>query len=212
MITRTQTSASLALVIMAVFATVTTTSISFAMPVLALGNEPSGIADLSGAPTNLEIIDPRGLKDRAIENEYASMHEGGDETATDGLPSDEMNADNAPTKGGDIGGLGPTDEREGEEREGVDNSRGSMESRGVGYEELQDCLSDIEGEGTPTEQQVQDCIDSSYSGVGSSDNAPAVGKDGNDKENSVTKHVSTDDIEEVDEEDEEDEEDEDFDQ
>ena len=33
---------------------------------------------------------------------------------------------------------------------------------------------------------------------------PAVGKDGNDKENSVTKHISTDDIEEVDEEDEED--------
>ena len=39
-----------------------------------------------------------------------------------------------------------------------------------------------------------------------------MGKDGNEKENSVTKHVSTDDIEEVDEEDEEDEEDEDFEQ
>jgi hypothetical protein len=192
MITRMQTSASS--VIMAVFALVTTTSISFAMPVFALSHEFSGMADLSGAPTNNEIIDPKGLKDRAIENEFAAMHVGGDETTTDALPSDEMNADIAPTEGGDIGGLSSTDEGEGEDSEGADNSRSSMESHGVGYEELQDCLSDIEGEGTPTEQQVQDCIDTIYTETSSSDNAPALSTDGNDE-----------DTEDVDEEDEEDE-------
>ena len=198
-----QTSASMASIIIAVFAAVTTTSISLAIPVLALGHEPSGMADLGGAPTNNEIIDPKGLKDRTIENEFAATHEDADETATDGLLSDEIVADNAPTEGGDIGVPSPTDEGEGEEREGADNSKSSMESHGgiVGYEDLQNCLSDIEGEGTPTEQQVQDCIDSIYGGTGTSDNGHAVGTDGNDKENSVRENVSTDDTDDEDNED-----------
>ena len=53
----------------------------------------------------------------------------------------------------------------------------NQDSSNVAYEEFQGCLSDVEGEGSPTEQEVQDCIESSYSGIDSNENTPTESTD-----------------------------------
>jgi hypothetical protein len=46
------------------------------------------------------------------------------------------------------------------------------------------------GEGSPTEQEVQDCIKSSYSGIDSNENTPTESTD--EDENGVSEDGSTD--------------------
>ena len=93
------------------------------------------------------------------------------------------------------------DEDEEEGSEESNDSSDDKDSSSSGYEAFQDCLAEL-GE-SPTEQEVQDCIDSAYSEIDSSENTPRSTDDG-EKENSVTEHVSTDDTEvDEDEEDEE---------
>jgi hypothetical protein len=83
-----------------------------------------------------------------------------------------------------------------EDRESSDDTDGSNEedSTDAAYEDLQACLSDSSGEGSPSEQEVQDCIDSSYGGEVSAENAPTDSADEVDEdEDGVTEEVSTDD-------------------
>lgn len=80
-----------------------------------------------------------------------------------------------------------------------DNRDVEEDSSQVAYEEFQGCLSSISGE--PTEQEVQDCLESSYRGMDSGEDTP-IGSTEDSGE-----HVSADDLEE-DEEDEDMEEDE----
>jgi hypothetical protein len=91
---------------------------------------------------------------------------------------------------------------DGDEEEGPgDSSSGDStsdeeDSTHAAYHTLQACLSDIEGEQSPTEQEVQSCIDSSYQeidngGNTSNENTEAVDED----ENGITEGVSTDDSE-----------------
>ncbi|MGB8778288.1 MAG: hypothetical protein WCC82_08670, partial [Nitrososphaeraceae archaeon] len=56
-----------------------------------------------------------------------------------------------------------SDDEDRESSDDTDSSNGE-DSTDAAYEELQACLSDSDGEGSPSEQEVQDCIDSSYSG------------------------------------------------
>jgi hypothetical protein len=72
-----------------------------------------------------------------------------------------------------------------------DNSEVEEDSSQVVYEEFQGCLSSISGE--PTELEVQDCLESSYGGMDSSEDMGST-EDGGE-------HVSANDLEE-DEEDE----------
>jgi hypothetical protein len=51
-------------------------------------------------------------------------------------------------------------------------------SSGSGYGSFQDCLAEIDQ--SPTEQQVQDCIDSSYGGQDSNEDDPSESADEND--------------------------------
>ena len=81
----------------------------------------------------------------------------------------------------------------------TDNSNGKEDSSSSGYEAFQDCLAEIEE--SPTEEQVQDCIDSSYSGMDNSEDTPVKSTDGSGGENGA--HVSNDDTE-VEEEEEQD--------
>jgi hypothetical protein len=180
MLTKKQTSMSIALVGMAVLATVMTTSISFAMPVAALGHEPNGMADFSGHPIDDKTIGLEGLLDKAL---------GGGDATTGAFPNDEMNGANTP-------------EVEGSEEAAAEGSD-SMDSEGVGYESFQKCLPDNGGEESPTEQQVQDCFESSYGGKDSTGNTPTESEDDGDEGNSdVTEHVSSDDTEDEDDDDE----------
>jgi hypothetical protein len=52
--------------------------------------------------------------------------------------------------------------------DGNDNSNAEEDSSHIAYEELLGCLLNVEAE---TEQEVQDCIESSYEGMVSSENA-----------------------------------------
>ena len=53
-------------------------------------------------------------------------------------------------------------------------------SSGSGYESFQDCLAEV-GQ-SPTKQQVQDCIDSSYGAQDDGENGPSESADENDDE------------------------------
>ena len=69
------------------------------------------------------------------------------------------------------------------------NSRESASSDS--YKDFQGCLSDAErAEGSPTEQEVQDCVELSYSGIDSNENTPTGSTD--EDENGVTEDGSTD--------------------
>ena len=80
---------------------------------------------------------------------------------------------------------------DGEEESSEDGTNSNnQDSSNVAYEEFQGCLSDVEGEGSPTEQEVQDCIESSYSGIDSNENTPTESTD--EDENGVNEDGSTD--------------------
>ena len=64
------------------------------------------------------------------------------------------------------------------------------------YHNLQTCLSDVGGEGSPTEQEVQDCMELSYSGIDSNESKPTESTD--EDENGVNEDASTDDTEDED--------------
>ncbi|CAN5212246.1 hypothetical protein BH18THE2_BH18THE2_30070 [soil metagenome] len=79
-----------------------------------------------------------------------------------------------------------------DEEEGSEDGTNSndQDSPSVAYEEFQGCLSNAEVEGSPTEQEVQDCMESSYSGIDSNENSPTESTD--EDENGVNEDVSTD--------------------
>jgi hypothetical protein len=86
-----------------------------------------------------------------------------------------------------------------DDEEGSEDSRDDsnvQDPSSVAYEEFQGCLSDITEEGSPTEEEVQECMESAYSGIDSDENTHTESTDdGDEDENSVTEHVSTDDTE-----------------
>jgi hypothetical protein len=51
------------------------------------------------------------------------------------------------------------------------------------YEELQTCLSGLEGQGSPTEDGVRDCMQADYGGMDSEDNASTESTDDSDDDN-----------------------------
>ena len=74
------------------------------------------------------------------------------------------------------------------EEDGTNSNDKKEESSPVAYEEFQGCLSDFGG--SPTEQEVQDCIKSSYSGIDSNENTPTESTD--EDEDGVNEGGSTD--------------------
>ena len=51
------------------------------------------------------------------------------------------------------------------------------------YEELQTCLTGLEGQGSPTEDGVRDCMQAGYGGMDSKDNASTESTDDSDDDN-----------------------------
>jgi hypothetical protein len=221
---RKQTTTSLALFGMALLATVMTTSISYATPASALShfNKPNGLADFGGLPMSDKTTDFGGLLDKdgassgfPEEGKRSSLIDGlpvngktddtagGDGNTFGGSPNDEMNAANTREQGGSDA-IEDRLTHDGEAADGgSDNSKGNMDSDRIGYEEFQGCLSEFGGDGSPTEQEVQECMESAYSGTDNSESTPTGSTDdGDEEENGVTEHVSADDSEAEDEEDE----------
>jgi hypothetical protein len=79
----------------------------------------------------------------------------------------------------------------------------------VAYKVLQACLSDAAGQGSPTEQEVQGCVESSYAQRDSSEDTSteSAGND-NEDENSAAQSVSTGNTEAEDDDENEDDQDE----
>ncbi len=129
---REQTIASLAIVGMALFATVMTTMMSLPTQALALGhwNLDEDFAPSSGFAE--DGTDSSGTTDKTNDN-------GDDSTTAAAMDEDE--------EGGSEEDTGSNDKKD---------------SSQVAYDDMQVCLSDAEGEGSPTEQEVQDCIEASY--------------------------------------------------
>jgi hypothetical protein len=117
-------------------------------------------------------------------------------TPNNGLAEDGMDSSgttdntNGEENDSDEGSASATED-DGEEESSEDGTNSNnQDSSNVAYEEFQGCLSDVEGEGSPTEQEVQDCIESSYSGIDSNENTPTESTD--EDENGVSKDGSTD--------------------
>jgi len=95
------------------------------------------------------------------------------------------------------------DEEEGSRDSSDDSTSEEEDPTHAAYHNLQACLTDINGERSPTEQEVQACIDSSYSEIDSGGNTPDENTediDEDEDENGVTEGVSTDDSEDEEEE------------
>src|SRR5215211_7029064 len=168
MMNRKQTTTSLAIVGMALLATVMTMSYT-PTPALALGhwNLDENFTPNSGFAQ--DGMDSSGTTDNTNE-------EDSDEDSTTAATTDE-------------------DEEKGSE-DTSDGSNDKEDSSHVAYDDLQACLSNAEEEGSPTEQEVQDCVESSYGEIDSSEDAPTESAaDEDEDKNSMTEDVSTDDSE-----------------
>src|ERR687895_360203 len=211
MMNKKQTTTTLALVGMALLTTVMITTINYVTPASALGHfdEPNGLADFSGLPISDKTSDFDELLDKDHRSGYDTYLDG-TSGALSGFPDEEMNAASTPEqRSGDIGKDNPTEDGEAattgsdsggdsmgkdsptEDGEaattGSDSGGDRMELNREGYEEFQRCLSEIEVNGSPTEQQVQECMESSYGKIDSSENAPIESTDGGDEDgNGIT--------------------------
>lgn len=132
MTNRKQTIASLAIVGMALYATVMTTMMSLPTQALALGH------------WNLD-------EDFAPSSEFA-------EDGTDSSGNTEKTNDNG--EDSTTAAAMDVDEEEGSEEDTGSNDK--KDSSQEAYDDMQVCHSYAEGEGSPTEQEVQDCIETSY--------------------------------------------------
>jgi hypothetical protein len=87
-----------------------------------------------------------------------------------------------------------TDEDDHEASEdGSDDSGGKEDSSHAAYDALKACLSDVEEVGSPTERQVQDCMESSYREIVNSEEDSMENTSDDDEDNTeTTEDVSTD--------------------
>jgi hypothetical protein len=154
---RKETTASLAIVSMALLATIMITTLTQALAI------DYGSPDFSYLPKG-------GFAEDGTKNSDNS---------------DNTNGDSGDREQEDSTTAAATGEDEGSE----DSSNDKEDSSGLAYETFQDCLTQV-GE-SPTEQEVQDCVDSSYSGQDNGEQGPNGSADGNDKGNTgVTQELS----------------------
>ena len=114
--------------------------------------------------------------------------------------SDTESTDNEEEGSDEYSETANTDDEERESSGDTDNPDGNEDPSQVDYEDLQACLSDSNAEGSPSELEVQDCIDSSYSGNDGAENDPTAENDPSDgtdeveeSGDGVTEDVSSDD-------------------
>ena len=96
-----------------------------------------------------------------------------------------------------------TDEDDDEASEdGSNDSDGKEDSSHAAYDALRACLSDVEEVGSPTEQQVQNCMQSSYREIDNSEEDSMENTSDDDEDNTLTtEDGSTDDTDDEENED-----------
>jgi hypothetical protein len=177
MMNRKETTTALAIVGLALLATITMIS-------------PTQASALGHWNVDEDFIPKNDFADNDMDSSGTSDNT--DEEEEEGYSSDEEEEDS--TAAANPG------------EDSTDNSNGKEDSSSSGYEAFQECLAEIEE--SPTEEEAQDCVESSYSGMDNSQDTPIESTDGGDEENEehvssdVTEEVSTDDTEEEEEEEE----------
>jgi hypothetical protein len=179
--------------IMAMVVIITSSSIS--TPVFAIGHfDESGESDIfGGTPTN----DMSSEFDS--EEDHSSGYDtylGGPNKAISGFPSEETATAGLPEQTGDEVGAHVASET----IKGTSVPSKKIDADTIYYKEFQACLSDTPGRVTPTEQEVQACLESSYG-----DNTSPVESSGGDDANGDTRDVFADDAENDENEEDEDE-------
>jgi hypothetical protein len=140
---------------------------------------------IATTPTQALAID-YGSPELNYQPSAGFVEDGSDSSGT----SDNTDEDSADEEQEDSTTGATTGEDEGSE----DTSNEKEDSSGSGYEAFQDCLANA-GE-SPTEQEVQDCIDSSYGGQDNGGQGPNESTDGNDKgDTGVYQELSATDLE-----------------
>jgi hypothetical protein len=135
---------------------------------------------IATTPTQALAID-YGSPDLNYQPSAGFVEDGADSSGT----SDNTDEDAADEEQEDSTTAATTGEDEGSE----DSSNDKEDSSGLAYETFQDCLTQV-GE-SPTEQEVQDCVDSSYGGQDKGEQAHNGSADGNDKgDTGVTQELS----------------------
>lgn len=177
---------------MVVMATAIIASMTVPTAVFALGhfNEPSESNAFDGPPTN--DLASGSEEDEDHSSGYDTFP-GGPNNAISGFPNEEMSSGSVPEQGGE--GNADTLADNAEDADGVSDN---VDADATSYKELQGCLSNAGGDGSPTEQEVQGCLESSYGGE---DNVAPVDSSEDNDENGDTQDVSADNVEEDEDED-----------
>jgi hypothetical protein len=149
---RKETTASLAIVSMALLATI------------MIATTPTQALAIDYGSPDLSYLSEGGFAEDGTNNSGNSDNTNGDST-----DEEQEDSTTAATTGED---------------EGSEDSSNDKDSSGLAYETFQDCLTQL-GE-SPIEQEVQDCVDSSYGEQG-----PNGSADGNDeRDTGVTQELS----------------------
>jgi hypothetical protein len=198
----------------------TATGMSFVGPALAVGHfgKPSGLPTIDGLPTNDMTRSLGGILDKVegYNNALSGFPADKINGFGDGLPTSDMggNPDAAPDGGFPNDGASvanhpeqedddsagtPADNVESEdEQRDTSNKPDSTNPDDIAYDKFKECISDGNtGEGSPTEQKLQKCIDSNYKGEDNAKELPTestFGRGGG--VNGDSEEVSTDDAEE----------------
>jgi hypothetical protein len=195
----------LSMLCMTVLTTVMTTSKSFATVNLGALDEEEDEDNNSGYDTFLDDGTNSAYSGFPAAEEKINGFEGGfpandelgytygvdgvdgvDGATAGGSPNDEVNAARTPMQGVSESGEGegslPGDGKAAATG-GNDNNKDETDSDSTAYKEFLGCLSDAEtGDGSTTEQEVQDCNESSYGGEESNQHTPIENTgNGNDK-------------------------------
>jgi hypothetical protein len=135
---------------------------------------------IATTPTQALAID-YGSPDLNYQPSAGFVEDGADSSGTsdytdeDAADEEQEDSTTAATTGEDEGSEGSSNDKE--------------DSSDLAYETFQDCLTQV-GE-SPTEQEVQDCIDSSYGGQDKGEQGHNGSADGNDKgDTGVTQELS----------------------
>jgi hypothetical protein len=121
-----------------------------------------------GTPTNDMSSESNNEEDH---NSGYDTYLGGPNNAISGFPSEERSAERLPNQGGDEVGTF--------NNEAASVPSKNVEADAIYYKKFQTCLSDYSGNVTPTEQEVQACLESSYGGGPDDSVSPVDSSDGN---------------------------------
>ena len=194
---------------MAVLTTVMTTSKSFATVNLGALDEEEDEDNNSGYDTFLDDGTNSAYSGFPAAEEKINGFEGGipandelgytygvDGATAGGSPNDEVNAARTPMQGVSESGEGegslPGDEKAAA-TVGNDNNKDETDSDSTAYKEFLGCLSDAEtGDGSTTEQEVQDCNESSY-GEESNQHTPIDNTGNGNDQGGISESEPTDD-------------------